>query len=107
MSYALEIKFREQLAKAFLALRQSGIYAEQNWTCCQSCGFAEMETEKGAKANSKVLFYHGQDEEKLSQGSIYLAHRNIKDTDLQALRDAGLVVEWNGNIGVRIRVSAV
>jgi len=58
------------LNKAFSALRKAGYFARQNFTCCQTCGWAAVPEEKGEKA----VFYHNQDNHnKLRGRSFHLA----------------------------------
>ena len=46
-----------RLREAFKDLRKAGYFARQNFTCCQSCAWAEIPEEK----SDKVVFYHAQE----------------------------------------------
>lgn len=57
---------KARLNAAFRDLRAQGILAKQNYTCCQTCGFndLEVEAERLAQEGQKIkggVFYHAQD----------------------------------------------
>lgn len=90
------------LTKAFKELRKHGYFARQNFTCCQSCGWAEVPDDKGDKA----VFYHNQDYQSYKEGGdLYLAWSGDGNLICSVLRENGLDVEWEGTPDVRIRVT--
>ncbi len=101
----------QNLTKVFTKLRQMGMFARQNWKCCSGCGTAALPT-----GTTSYCFYHTQDAETLRErGSTYLTFgiQDGKDKDIKQLghlivgelMDAGLTVEWKGNIITRIKVT--
>jgi len=110
----------DRLELAFSALESGGIVARQNFTCCQTCGHAEIgdEIETAREAGREVrgyTFFHQQDTERAAEGGgILLAYGPAAEgVDLatvghevaDALRDAGLTVEWTGDVSKRIGVA--
>lgn len=61
------------LASAFDILETGGIIARMNFTCCQTCGHAEIADERGADAAHGYTFFHQQDSERLAAGEVMLA----------------------------------
>lgn len=108
-------------------MRKAGLIARQNFSCCGGCGGGELETlwlQRGRKAKGGV-FYHSQAAARLRKGDdlnlIYgqfdatvegVQQKSEFDTTktgevvVQCLRDAGLVVEWNGDPDRTVEVKA-
>lgn len=64
----------DRLDQAFVALEAEGILAQQNYTCCQTCGTAEIHDQMAlaAAAGRQIkgyVFYHQQDTEFAADGS--------------------------------------
>lgn len=112
----------DKLDKAFDELEKQGIVSRQNFTCCQTCGHAEIWEEiEQAKQDSEVsgyVFYHWQDTERVvEEGLLYLAYGAIEASDEDAkevaqkvvdtLRGHGLKVDWNGSLDKRICVEDI
>jgi hypothetical protein len=104
----------DRLDRAFAQLEASGIVARQNWTCCQTCGHAEMGDELDERAQGYV-FFHMQDTESAVEGDgLYLAYgsiapgqaaaRSVARRVIRALQREGLSPEWNDSAQTRIRV---
>jgi hypothetical protein len=109
----------DRLDRAFAALERSGIVARQNFTCCQTCGHAEIGDEI-AKAQGEpeavgYAFYHMQDTEHAAQGyGLCLAYGALEQGEaaqqkvgrsiVEALRKEGLAAEWSGDVRKRIEV---
>lgn len=106
----------DRLDAAFAELEAAGIVCRQNWTCCQTCGLAEIgeEIEPGSRG---YVFYHQQDTERvLEDGSLFLAYGACSDVKAEQLevaneiariiRENGLTVEWDGSLEKRIMVKA-
>jgi hypothetical protein len=51
---------RQTVGLIFRALRRTGIFARQSYSCCQGCAWDEAEEERGGKP---FVFYHQQDAE--------------------------------------------
>ncbi|NDJ34543.1 MAG: hypothetical protein GYB64_07725 [Chloroflexi bacterium] len=107
----------DRLDRAFVALEEAGIVARQNFTCCQSCGHAEIGMEADESAFGYV-FYHNQDTESAYEyGSLMLAYGAFTHEDediervgkqvVEMLRQHGLPVAWNGSIHTRIAVQPI
>ncbi|MBY0358663.1 MAG: hypothetical protein K2W82_11725 [Candidatus Obscuribacterales bacterium] len=109
----------DKLDNAFSELDSLGIIARQNFSCCQNCGHAEIWDEIESARNEQdvtgYLFYHMEDTERAcGKGVLYLAYGAIEDGDpaaltvawqiVEALRQSGLNVEWDGNLEKRIKV---
>jgi hypothetical protein len=107
------------LDAAFAKLEISGIVARQNFTCCQTCGFAEIGDELDqAKAAGVIVrgltFFHQQDTERAAEGgSIYLSYAATEDgaesVDIarevvSVLSAHGLKPNWDGTTAQRIEV---
>lgn len=118
----------DRLDDAFAALAKVGVVARQNFTCCQSCGHAEIwdeirEVHERGDPVSGYTFFHMQDTEGAEEyGSLYLAYGAAlgpeEDEDsleeralgvgrevVRALEASGLSVSWNGTTSQRICVT--
>ena len=92
---------KSNLNKAFKALRKSGYFAEQNFTCCQSCAWAEIPDEQSEKA----VFYHRQDADDLKEnGSCHLAWAGDGKEIVKILEENGVKTEWEGTDNKRIKI---
>lgn len=105
---------------AFANLSRSGIVSRQNFSCCGTCGVAEIGAEIELEQNKGSLvrgyaFYHMQDTESATTGhGLYLHYGSIEGTAETAvtvgreivaeIAERGLATEWNGRIEDRIRV---
>lgn len=110
----------DRLDRAFARLNAAGIVARQNFTCCQTCGHAEIGDEIESEGQRMKVrgytFYHQQDTENaVDGGGVFLAYGGVGDDPEAAVRigreisDAvkaeGLLVDWNGSVNTRIKVS--
>ena len=102
------------LDEAFAALREQGLTVEDNFACCQNCGLSEIGGE-AAEGSPGYVFFHQQDTESAASGyGLMLAYgafggeeeasTAIGHQTVEALRAAGLTVEWNGSVRSRILV---
>ncbi len=100
---------------AFAALEAEGVVARMSFTCCQTCGHAEIGDEKGA-ASRGYVFFHQQDAEGLAPGAseVFLAYGGFQVPDevvarevVAALTSQGLAVEWDGTASQRVRVTGL
>jgi len=108
-----------RLDRCFADLEKDGIVARQNFTCCQTCGHAEIGDEIAAAekrgAVAGYTFYHQQDTEHAAEGGgVYLAYGALSAEEakslavanriVDALGRAGLKVTWDGKSSSRILV---
>lgn len=111
----------DRLDDAFAALEADGVIARQNFTCCGTCGVAEIGDEIDAVLEAGqpargYTFYHMQDTERAAEGEgLYLNYGACEEGEAAALAIAqdivtqltahGLSVEWDGSFARRIAVS--
>jgi hypothetical protein len=113
----------DRLDQAFSDLEKRGIVCRQDFTCCGTCGVAEI----GAELNDAEMrgvrirgyaFYHQQDTERAVEGAgVYLNYGAEREGDaaalaiakeiVSALKSNGLKPRWDGTIGQRIHVPLV
>jgi hypothetical protein len=106
----------DRLDAAFEDLGRRGILARQDFTCCQSCGHAEIWDEaEDPSAWRGYAFYHRQDTEAAVEGrGLYLGFgsagaraaetASIGAEVVAALHAQGLAVDWDGDVRKRIGV---
>lgn len=111
----------DRLDSAFAALERGGIVARQNFSCCGTCGSAEIWDEvKAFEASGRraygYAFYHMQDTESAVEGfGLYLAYGGCEDGEEPAIATGraivdelarhGLETDWDGTWDKRIGVS--
>lgn len=110
----------DRLDACFVELEKDGIVARQNFTCCQTCGHAEigMEIEEAQKkgAVTGYTFYHQQDTESAADGGgIFLAYGSLAGGEpkslevanriVDTLKRSGLTVTWEGTANKRIQIA--
>lgn len=104
----------DRLDAAFAELESSGIVCRQNWTCCQTCGLAEIGGEM-KRTTRGYAFYHQQDTERVVEdGVLLLAYGACSDLKTEqvevaneiarTIRENGLEVDWDGSLEKRIVV---
>lgn len=92
--------FKTKINTAFRELRKNGYVAKQNFTCCQSCGWAEMPED-----NNLNVFYHAQDNDSLKErGDFYLSWMGDGAKIAEIFENAGLLVGWEGSDAERIHI---
>jgi hypothetical protein len=112
----------DKLDEAFAELDRHGIVARQHFTCCQTCGHAEInyeisETQKYRPVFGYV-FFHWQDTESAVRSEyLYLAYGSVSGKEgeseaiaadvVAALNRAGLEAEWNGSVRSRICIKNI
>ncbi|AUY50155.1 hypothetical protein [Streptomyces sp. CB01881] len=105
----------ERLARAFAALQEAGITARENFTCCRSCGEAEIGAEGGPDARGFVYF-HSQCTDSAAAGhGLMLLYGGFDGSSgttgavgeevVVALEAAGLRTEWDRDPGRAITVT--
>lgn len=109
------------LAEAFGDLQEKGMIVHKNYTCCQTCGWHEIEEEartlRAAGQNCwGAAFYHGQDAEGIQDSSrVYIGFGTLEGIGpdlftgeeageilVQTLQEHGLKVEWDGSADTRV-----
>ena len=96
---------KKLLDEAFVKLRILGYFAEQNWKCCQSCGWAAIPDHCAKKA----VFYHAQDADAIKKGMIdkkglYIAWDGNGKEIVQVFNSVGLKTSWEGSKDTRILI---
>ena len=110
----------DHLDNAFIELECAGIVCRQDFSCCGTCGSAEIwdEMKEAFESGQDVrgyAFFHTQDTETaLESGRLYLHYGSAEKGEEPALEIAGEIVaslnrhglktEWNGRIDTRIAV---
>lgn len=112
----------DRLDEAFAELDRHGIVARQNFTCCQTCGHAEINTEIAKTQQYRpvrgYVFFHWQDTESaVRSGYLYLAYGSVSGKEeesaliarevVASLRRAGLEADWNGSVRTRICIKNI
>lgn len=111
----------DRLDAAFAELERAGVVCRQDFSCCGTCGSAEIydEIEKATKTGKQVggyAFYHMQDTESAVEGrGLYLNYGAVQEDEAAALKIAqqvvaalkqnGLKADWDGTWAKRIGVS--
>ncbi len=105
----------ERLTRAFTALEEAGITARENFTCCRSCGEAEIGDAAGPDARGFVYF-HTQCTDSAATGRgltlLYGGFDGSSETTaavgrevVAALAAVGLPAEWDGDPGRAVTVT--
>jgi hypothetical protein len=106
----------DKLRQAFGALEAAGYLVRENFTCCQTCGWSEADSEledaaKAGRPFKGVVFFHEQDTESAVEGGgLFLAYGGEQGSEaagqqvVQAFEAAGLAPVWNGSAKTRICV---
>ena len=103
----------DRLDRAFAALEREQIVARQNFTCCGTCGVAEIVDEAPEMEAIGYVFYHMQDTESAANGSGLYFNYGAENEEasiaigwrlMNALQNAGLKPEWTGEITQRVFV---
>ncbi|MGW6741304.1 DUF6891 domain-containing protein [Streptomyces sp. NPDC055025] len=105
----------ERLTRAFTVLREAGITARENFTCCRGCGQSEIGGEGGPDARGFVYF-HSQCTDSAAAGHglilLYGGFDGSSETTaavghevVAALDAAGLHADWDGDPGRAITVT--
>ncbi|MFG2717723.1 DUF6891 domain-containing protein [Streptomyces sp. NPDC048416] len=105
----------ERLSRAFAALESAGLTARENFTCCRSCGQAEIGGAGSPDARGFVYF-HSQSTDAAALGHgltlMYGGFDGSEETTasvgretVAALERCGLSVEWDGDPGQAITVT--
>lgn len=115
-----EVTDCDRLDQAFEALNGRDIVALHDFTCCQTCGLAEVGAPIQAAVDAGIdvagfTFYHAQDTDSAVDGhGLYLTYGHVDGSEtngiaigrlvVHALNEAGLETDWDGTFGKRIAV---
>jgi len=105
----------ERIALAFKALNSTGITARENFTCCRTCGTAEIAAER-AEGDRGFVYFHSQCTESAAAGHgltlLYGGFDGSAATTadvgrevVAALGSAGLSTQWDGDPSKAIDVT--
>ncbi|GHF46460.1 hypothetical protein GCM10010218_29670 [Streptomyces mashuensis] len=105
----------DRVHRAFTALESTGVTARENFTCCSTCGHAEI-AESGAPDARGFVFFHHQSTDAVAAGhGLTLHYGGFDDSPetttavghevVAALRAEGLTVEWDGDARKAITVA--
>lgn len=98
---------RSGIAKAFRALRKQGYVAKAHFSCCGSCGTAELGMMNPLP--TKWVFFHRQGSANLrNRGEVRVVWGDTVENGQEiakAFTDAGLTVDWNRTVDETIGVS--
>ncbi|WP_030691834.1 DUF6891 domain-containing protein [Streptomyces globisporus] len=108
----------ERITAAFAELDAAGIVAREHFTCCRSCGTAEIGAEDGADRALGFVFFHTRCTEGAADGGtlhlLYGGFDGAAETTAAvgeevagALRGQGLSVRWDGDPGQAILVTGL
>lgn len=104
-------EIRDRVQGAYKVLRKKGYRCRSNFWCCQTCGWADISTDKDGKPlvgedeELKAVFWHNQDTSSAKMGGqLYLAWGGDGEEIVAALEEQGLEVEWDGSERTRIKV---
>ncbi|MER7112420.1 DUF6891 domain-containing protein [Streptomyces sp. NPDC000229] len=97
----------ERISRAFAALEERGIVAREHFTCCRTCGTAEIGGEAD-EASRGFVYFHTQCTEGAAAGhGLYLLYGGFDGSEettaavgrevVAALAEEGLTVDWNGS----------
>ena len=90
-----------RLREAFKDLRKAGYFARQNFTCCQSCAWAEIPEEKA----DKVVFYHAQDAAHKADDKMYIGWSGDGKEICDIFAKHNIDTLWDGDNNTRIEIS--
>ncbi|MDT0464435.1 DUF6891 domain-containing protein [Streptomyces gibsoniae] len=95
----------ERLTRAFTVLQEAGITARENFTCCRTCGQADIGGEGGPDARGFVYFHSQCTDSAASGHGLMLLYGGFDDSPettmavgheiVAALRSVGLGAEWD------------
>ncbi|WP_205326892.1 hypothetical protein [Glycomyces sp. YM15] len=104
----------DRLTEAFRELDEGGIVAREHFTCCQTCGTAEIWDEADPDDRGYV-FFHMQDTETAGDGVLYLAYgsrSNLTEETVavghevvKVLQAHGFQTTWDGSEATRLRIT--
>ncbi|POX54817.1 hypothetical protein C3489_13120 [Streptomyces sp. Ru71] len=107
----------DRLTEAFAALERDGIVAREDFTCCHSCGMAEIggEVREPEKTRGFVFFHHQGTRAAAEGHGLSLYYGGFDGSEettaaigrevVTALQAAGLSTDWDGDPGRAVEVT--
>ncbi|MFI6156563.1 DUF6891 domain-containing protein [Kitasatospora sp. NPDC051170] len=107
----------ERLTRAFDALQEAGITARENFTCCRSCGQAEIGAEAEDEGGTRgFVYFHSQCTDSAAAGHglmlLYGGFDGSSETTasvgrevVAAIEAVGLRTDWDGDPGKAVTVA--
>jgi hypothetical protein len=104
-------KIKARIRSAFKKLYTQNILAFGNFTCCDTCGGAEIISLVKKDGFDGWAFYHMQDNDDINSiGKTYISFgdtKKIANKIVKALEDTNLKVQWDGSMKKRILVDGL
>jgi hypothetical protein len=107
----------DRIERAFAALEKKNILTRMNFTCCNTCGSAEIGGDRQEEDRGYAFFHEQSMETAISNGELYInfgsfsrsVTRDVEvgKTIVRALKKAGLTVKWNNDPDTKIKVESV
>ncbi|MFJ6702803.1 MULTISPECIES: DUF6891 domain-containing protein [unclassified Streptomyces] len=109
----------ERLSRAFTALEREGVVAREDFTCCRSCGTAEIGAEAEDAGGARgFVFFHRQSTRSAAEGHGLSLHYGGFDGSAEttaavgrevtaALTAAGLSAVWDGDPAKAIELTSL
>ncbi|GGV41311.1 hypothetical protein GCM10010495_68570 [Kitasatospora herbaricolor] len=105
----------DRLVEAFDSLEADGIVAAMDFTCCSSCGYAEIGGEADEDSRGFVFFHEQDTERAVAGGGLTLRYGGFRHSEeetaevgrdvVAALAEAGLNARWTGSPDETITVT--
>lgn len=111
----------DRLRAAFADLESQGVVCRENFSCCGTCGSAEIgeEMEEAEARGNTVIgyaFFHMQDTERAVEGGGLFfnygaigagkaAAEVVGRLIAHAMKQQGLLTTWNGSVSTRVQVA--
>lgn len=100
---------KKAISAIFREFRKAGFAARQNFTCCQTCGWAEITDKYDLKEDSNAVFYHNQDNDAFNkkgnlESKLHLAWNGDGIKLKEIIERYGYHVEWDGTENQRIAI---
>ena len=86
-------QFKRDLNQAFRELRKLGYFARQNFTCCNSCGWASIPN----GIDEKAVFYHRQDTATIRDYGICYLSWSGNGNEIARVFSKYFKIEWDGS----------
>ncbi|MEY9845968.1 hypothetical protein ABH940_003051 [Streptacidiphilus sp. BW17] len=107
----------ERITRAFDTLEERGITAREHFTCCRSCGQAEIGAEAEPESRGFVYFHSQAAEGAASGGSLYLLYGSFDGSEettraigaeaVTALEQVGLSPKWEADPSQAVRLPSL
>ncbi|GAB2852579.1 hypothetical protein GCM10022221_60010 [Actinocorallia aurea] len=111
-----EVTDPDRILRAFAALTGAGVTARAHFTCCQSCGLAEIGEAAAPDARGYVFFHYQDTESAVENSRLHLSYGSFHSADadvpighevVAALTAEGLNPVWDGTVRNRIALGSL